>query len=1099
MKKVFMYLLSVLAAMLFVVSAYAQVTTSAITGKVSDASGAVNGAAVIATYTPSGASYYAVSDANGQYRINGVIPGGPYEVKVEILGYRSSVINGFYTAIGETSVADFTLQEEAIGLEAVVVSADASESGMNIRRSGAGTSVSLKTMENMPTSTGRSLNDVLRLTPQANTGGSGFSVGGGNYRSSYITVDGAAFNNAFGIGSNLPAGGSPISLDAIEQMSINITPYDVRQGGFTGAAVNSVTKRGTNEFKLSVYDYYTSGKIQGRNYVKSNGEKAELPLTEAFSNTVGASIGGPIIKNKLFFFANFEYEPKSSVATTNLANNGSWTPGAGGNVTRPTAAEMNSIKEFLSSKYNYDPGRFENFSVGTPIMKFLGRLDWNINNNPRLTLRYSQVTRKTVSSPSSSINPVGDGPANIGYTRKTGGRSGLTTALPFESTYYFTDDNFYSFAGELNSSFLDGRMTNMLRGTYSHQYMPRSFYGGNFPTVDILKDGTVFTTFGPDPFTYGNLRDVETMVFTDELSYTSGIHNFILGAQFEHNRTRNGFMQGGAGWYVYDSWESFKNDATPVSFAITHGNNDELAQVFPSFDYNQLSFYVQDELNISDNFKFTAGIRFEVPMFPDITGNENRNFTNIYANYGGFKTSDMPAAKLNVSPRIGFNWDILGDRSLILRGGTGFYTGRIPFVWIVSVAGNSNSLQNQVIMKASDISASTDGKVSGVTIPHFHTNVADITSEMFGGAFKRNENLAAPTGATILDKNLRMPETWKASLALDAKLPGDIRASVEGIFNKNFSSTVVHRQGYTTSTFQLPGEPSARTQYNAIPAVGKVLPYMITNPAKGVDQGFYTSVTASLKKDFNWGLSLMAAYTYSVAKALTDGDGDQVTSAFTNNIYTVNGTNADELGYSSFVAPHRVIGSASYTVKEGRHMATNFSLFYEGYNYGFAGQFAASRYSYTFDADYTGLGGSPNLIYIPTSAQLKAMPWSSEDNRNAFESFIAADKYLSKHRGQYATRGGAVMPWFSQLSAKVSQDFMFNALGREHTIRLGVDINNLGNLLNPAWGNVKQMQSNAALSYKGGVYTFDNEKCRFETYAGALSTWSILFSARYFF
>ena len=1097
MKQTIKSLLLSLAAMLFVVPALAQVTTSSISGQVTDKDGAVAGVAVIAVYQPTATTFYAVTDKNGNYRINNVTAGGPYSISFQLMGYRDVENQNIYAPLAETAVVDARLEEESMALDAAVFVADANESSMNIKRSGVGTSVSQKTMENLPTSTGRSLNDVLRLTPQATTGVGGFAAGGGNYRSSYITVDGAAFNNAFGIGSNLPAGGSPISLDAIEQMSINITPFDVRQSGFTGAAVNSVTKRGTNQFKVSVYDYYSTGKIQGLKYAKANGEIAELPRSDAYSNTMGVSVGGPIVKNKLFFFVNVEYEPKNSPASSLLVNDGTWTAGSTGSITRPTAAQMEDIKSYLSEKYNYNPGRYENFSVATPLTKILGRIDWNINRNNTLMLRYTQVTRKNIKNPSSSVNPIKDGADKIGYVRKTGGRSGLTTALPFESTYYYEEDNFYSFAGELNSRLFDGRVNNLLRGTYSHQNIPRSFYGDVFPSVDILDGESVFTTFGPDPFTYGNLRDVETMVFTDEVSFSSGINNFLVGLQYEHNRTRNGFMQGGSGQYVYASWDDFKNDRTPLSFCITHGNNDELKQVFPSFDYNQLSAYLQDEMNISDRFKLTAGIRFEVPFYPTIEGNENKKFTAMYADHGGYKTSDMPKAYINISPRIGFNWDILGNRDLILRGGAGLYTGRMPFVWIVSVASNSNCLQNQVIMTAKSIRESTDGKVNGVNIPSFHTSVADITSDMFGGSFTRNEDLAAPSGATILSKSLKMPTAFKASLALDANLPGGIKGSLEGIYNKNIESAVIHSLGYNTTKVRFPGEPRDRIGYTAVD--GLVHPYYITNAEKGVKQGYYASITGTLRKDFAFGLNLMAAYTYSVSKSLGDGNSDQVSSAFSETIYTVDGTNHDELGYNSFVSPHRLIANANYTIKEGRHLATNLGLFYEGYNFGYAGGWAASRYSYVTDVDYTGCGGSANLIYIPTAAELSSMPFSSDDNRNAYESFIAGDKYLSKHRGQYSVRGGAVMPWFGQLSAKVSQDFIFNIAGRDHTLRLGCDVNNLGNLLNSKWGNAKQIKSIGAISMEDGVYTFDADNCKFDTYPGFISTWSILFSARYFF
>ncbi|MBQ9529944.1 MAG: hypothetical protein IJR73_06260, partial [Bacteroidales bacterium] len=363
--------------------------------------------------------------------------------------------------------------------------------------------------------------------------------------------------------------------------------------------------------------------------------------------------------------------------------------------------------------------------------------------------------------------------------------------------------------------------------------------------------------------------------------------------------------------------------------------------------------------------------------------------------------------------------------------------------------------------------------------------------------FTRNEDLAAPSAATILDKALKMPTAVKASLALDANLPGGIKGSLEGIYNKNIVSTVIHTLGYNETTVQLPGEPGTRKAYTAID--GLVHPYYVTNSAKGTNQGYYASLTGSLRKDFAWGLSLMAAYTYSVSKSLGDGAGDQISTAFTDTIFTKDGTNTDELGYNSFVAPNRVIANANYTIKEGRHLATNLGLFYEGYNFGYAGSFAASRYSYVTNVDYTGCAGAPNLIYIPTTSELAAMPFSSDDNRAAYESFIASDKYLSKHRGEYSVRGGAVMPWFGQLSAKVSQDVIFNIAGRDHTLRLGCDINNVGNLLNPKWGNVKQIKSVSAISMNDGVYTFNADQCKFDTYANTMSTWSILFSARYFF
>ncbi len=1079
------------------VVANAQVTTSSISGKVVDSEGPVAGAAIIATYTPSGSNYYTVTDANGAYRINAVTPGGPYTVVVDMLGYRTAEFTGVYAPLAEVVKVDATLEVESLGLEAAVFVADGTNSSMNIDRSGAGTSVSQKTMAALPTSS-RSMNDVLKLTPQASTTSNGLAVGGGNYRSSYVTVDGAAFNNAFGIGSNLPAGGTPISLDALEQMSVNITPFDVRQSGFTGGAINAVTKSGTNEFHASVYNYYKSEKITGYKVGDNDVTKSDY-----LDNVTGVTIGGPIIKNKLFFFVNFEYaldtQPGSSRSVRTSEDQAF---GGSTGYVRPTESFMEEVSSYLMETYGYNPGRYQGYSLKTPDWKLLARLDWNINDNHKFNIRYSQTMNKYSSSPSSSVNPLSPNP----YNRNTYGRTS-DYAMYFESQRYYQEQNFMSLAAELNSRFMDGRLNNLLRVTWSHQDEPRSFEGANFPTVDILENITedyngqalsgetraVLTSFGPDPFTYGNLRDVQTIVGTDEISYRTGIHNIVGGLQYEWNRTKNGYMQGGLGYYVYASWEDFVNDATPVAFAITHSNRDDLAQVYPSFDYMQASWYLQDEISFSDYFKLTAGIRFEVPIYPTIDGNENKEFTSL-ATAGttlyGHKTSDMPNSSVNVSPRIGFNWDILHNRNLILRGGSGVYTGRIPFVWIVSVVGNSNTMQAQYI------TSNTSGYATDA--PSFHTNVSDILEDLYGGTYTA-QDLYAPTSATLLDKNLKMPTTWKSSLALDVRLPWGIKGTLEGIYNYDIESVYVDKLGIVQSgTVTLPGEPSSRPYYvsegikNSMG--GTVSPYYVYN----VDDihGYYYSITAQLQKDFPFGLSLMAAYTRSDSKTLSDGLGDQVSSAYNTMTYNVNGTKNPELGHSTYVSPNRLIANVSYRIQEGKNLATTLSAFYEGYNYGYVGSYSYTRYSYTIN-NQTGDGGAANLMYIPTDSQLESMPFSSDENKASFKEFLSSDKYLKKHRGEYSERGAIAMPWVNRINIKVAQDFMINVGKKTHDLQVAVDINNVANLLNSDWGTLKQLSTDQILTYSNGVYTFT--KPTWSKYNSTYSTWNMMLSVKYSF
>ena len=1062
----------------------AQVTTSSIAGHISDKDGAVAGATVVAVYQPTGASYYTVSDAKGAYRLNGTVPGGPYKVTVEMLGYRKVEHVGVYAPLGEVLTIDATLEDESLSLDAAVFVADATDSGMQIRRSGAGTSISQRTMSALPT-VNRSMNDIMKLTPQASSTSNGLAVGGGNYRSSYVTIDGAAFNNSFGIGSNLPANGAPISLDALEQISVNITPYDVRQSGFTGGSINAVTKSGTNDFHASVYNYYTSEKVRGYKI-----EGADIPKSDFLNNTLGVSIGGPIIKNKLFFFVNGEYSWDNLPGSTKVVSEGSGRTGAdfepGSTVVRPTDTFMNEVLDYLSSTYGYNPGRYQGYSLKTPDYKVVARLDWIINENNKLNVRFSHTHEYDSNSPSSSVNPIVPNP----YDRKVYGRTS-DYAMFFESSRYYQERNYTSLAAELNSRISD-KVANMFRFTWSHQNEPRAFEGGNFPTVDIMEpygsNNAVLTSFGPDPFTYGNLRDVQTFIATDEVVVNNGIHNFTLGAQFEYDKTKNGYMQGGLGYYVYDSWEDFKAGGAPAAFAITHPNNNDLSQVYPSFEYLQASWYAQDEINFSEYFKLTAGLRFELPIYPTLGNNTNKEFLELAQGNNslhGLSTGDMPYSKPSISPRIGFNWDVLKNRSLILRGGAGIYTGRIPFVWIVSVAGNSNCLQAQYILPRNS---------QGV-YPNFHNNTSDILADIYGGTFTAQE-LAAPTGATIIDKNLRMPTTVKASLAADIRLPWGIKGTVEGIYSRDIETVAALRLGMyeTESGIRLPGEPAARSSWKSEGIKNSmnsnVNPYYLTNIDK---HGYYYSVTAQLQKDFNFGLSLMAAYTYSDSKSIQEGWGDQVSSLFSGGNYAVNGSNKPELGHSGFVSPNRLIANVSYRIKEGKNLATTIGVFYEGYNHFWIGSNSYSRYSYTM-GNVTGEGGSDNLLYIPNDAQLEVMPFSSDENKAAFREFILGDKYLRNHRGEYSQRGAKVAPWQSRFNVKVAQDFNFNIAGRTNTLQIGVDILNVANLINSDWGLSKQISGEKVLNYKNGEYTFTAPKTY--TYKNVFNTWQMLFSAK---
>ena len=1108
MKKFFATILLAVTTLIASGVAFAQVTTAALGGKITDQNGeTVIGAAVIATHVPSGTTYGAVTNVEGRYFINGMRAGGPYTIEVSNLGYQSVIFKDVTLQLGEQSTLDAWMAEASEQLSEAVVVAD--DSRFRRERNGVATSISSKQLQSMPT-VSRSMNDIMALTPSASSSTNGFAVGGGNYRGSSVTVDGAAFNNAFGIGQNLPAGGSPISLDALEQISVNVTPFDVRQSGFTGGAINAVTKSGSNEWHATVYDYYTADAFNG---YKVAG--ADVSHSKSLNHTIGASIGGPIIKNKLFFFINGEYTFDTAAGSTRMARAAATDEyGSSTTYNRPTVAQMDEMAQYVQDKFGYNPGRYQGYDLKTPDWKILARLDWNINDANRLNVRFSHTKNFYSSSPSTSMSPVGGNDSSftgpngeqVAFNRNSAGRQS-TYALFYEAARYYQEQNFTSIAAELNSRI--GMGNNMFRAAYSHQFEPRSFEGNVFPTVDIMSNEDfpkgndkygVLTTIGIDPFTYGNLRDVNTFTVTDEYSFNAGIHNVIAGAQYEWNRAKNGFMQGGAGWYIYDSWESFKKDVetgTPQAsaFMITHANlEDPTAQTYPTFDYAQASLYVQDEMNISQYFKLTAGLRLEMPIINNPNNNLNKEFESIAAanpnsSFAGLSTADLPKTTVSVSPRIGFNWDVLKDRSLVVRGGTGIFTGRIPNVWLVSAMGNSNVLQYQYITKSN----------SGV--PAFYADRSEIIKAVWAanGGWAQKD-LPAPTSTTIIAKDLKMPASWKTSVGVDVKLPWGIKGTLEGVFSYNFNEVYATSLGYKQSgTIQLPGEPAARNLWvsegikngNNSTMNG----YYVHN-VNNAGHGTYYSLTAQLSKSFDFGLDVMAAYTRSGSKTLSDGGGDQI-SEF-GNIQTINGVNEPMLGNAYYVSPNRVIANASYTINEGKMAATKLSAFYEGYNIGYMSSYSNSRFSYLMN-NVSGAGKAGQLIYIPTTEELKAMPFTSEENKEEYEAFIASDKYLSKHRGQYSERNGVVAPFLSRINVRVAQEFYFNVAGKKNTLEIGLDIKNLGNMINSNWGVYKQLSSNSIITYDKSANTYTFTAPTWKPYNSLASTWQMLLSARWSF
>lgn len=1032
---------------------YSQVTTSSITGIVRDAGGQnLAGASITAVHQPSGTRYATITQSGGQFTIANMRPGGPYQITISFVGMRPQTLNDINLQLAESTVINGNLEPSEGTLQQVVVTGARRSNILNANRTGAVTNIGTREINRLPTIS-RSINDFTRITPQAN----GQSIGGGNNRQNFITVDGSDFNNTFGIGGNLPAGGNPISLDAVEEISVNIAPYDIRQANFIGSSINTVTRAGTNTINGSVYTFFRNENQRG-NTVKGQ----EFPLQRENFSQWGVRVGGPIIKNKLFFFVNYETEKRTSPGQQRFAATPDrpFSP-TNQNVARPTATELDAISEYLLRTYNYETGPYQGYDFTSDQIKLLARFDWNISDKHRLTARYNQVEGKTPSFVSSSTS-------STGFFFSTGfGRTDIN-ALHFSNSNYFQENNFYSAQMELNSRF-SNKISNIFRVSFNNQFEPRSTNSAVFPLVDIMKDGQPFTTFGYEPFSLGNLRDVDIFTATNNLTLVTGKHNFLFGGQVDMSKTRNGFQPLGASYYRFNSFDDFRNGANPTDFAVTYSLNPDFSQAFPTFRFAQYAAYVQDEITFSRKFRLTVGLRADLNTYPGVEElKTNPLVANLtFENGTKINTGELPKPKVMISPRVGFNYDPYGDRSLQLRGGTGIFTGRVPFVWIVGQSGNSGMLQ---------VTQSFNGVNNNLNRPFnpdplFYVRQLNPSGPPAAGT-------VIPSTVTAFDPNFTLPQTWKTSLGLDRRLPGGLVATIDLIYNRDINVLYSRNVNFVNpSPLGVAGYPDNRLIYPSTDAARYINPITSAGrPGPGANsqfnaivsgnenRGYYFSATAQLQKQFSSGFFASLSYTKSLADNLYDGVGDQPFNTW-SLIPSVNGANVPQLSFADYVVPDRVVATASYRKEFLKHLATTISLFYQGSHQG--------RFSYVYGTDINRDRVNGNdLMYIPRDASeinfvdraaTSTTPFvSAADQSRLFFEYIEQDDYLKKRKGMYAERNGALLPWRNQIDVKFVQDIFTNFMGTRNTLQFSVDIFNFANLLNSEWG-VTQTTNAASL------------------------------------
>ena len=1041
MKQSIKCLIAVFAAMLMSVAAFAQVTTSALGGRVVDVNGEpVVGAAVIATHTPSGTVYPVITNESGRYTMNGMRAGGPYTVEISCLGFQTVTFTDLTLQLAETFSLDATLNEDAEMLsEAMVIGAAASK--FSAQKMGSATNISSKEITSLPT-VSRSITDVTRLSPY---GGNGMSFAGADGRTANFTVDGANFNNNFGLSDNLPGGGSPISIDAIEEMQVVISPYDVRQTNFIGGGVNAITKSGTNTLKGSAYVYHRNENMRGN---MAAGKEVSGARDKDRNTTYGFTLGGPIIKNKLFFFVNAEY---STIPTVVNRWRGSvdGVENADANISRTTLADLEKVSNFVKEKYGYDTGSWTDFPATESNMKLLARIDWNINDNHKLAVRYNYTLNQAWNSTNASSM---DGGPRAAFGRFS------QYGMSYANSLYSMDNLVSTVSLDLNSRLSDN-LSNQFLATFSKLDDMRGTNSSDMPFVDIRKDDgssvLPYIALGYELFTWNNGVHNTHISIKDDLTYYAGDHKFTAGLNYEYQMADNSYMRNGTGYYRYKSLDDFLTGAAPEVVCLTYGYDGE-ANPAARVRFHKAGVYAQDEWNATEDFKLTAGLRLDGLFFDNQDLMTNKAIYELEYIVDGQKrhidTGKWPTSAITVSPRVGFSWDVLGDNSLKFRGGTGLFSGRLPLVFFTNMPTNSGMVQYQAKLNGT-------GNNGGVK--------TDM-SQFAGGLLMREEllnklismgypNTISPEDGTVpaeisaVDPKFKMPQVWKTSFAIDYNFPTAFPFSIsaEGIYNKTVNGVIIRdwsvksTDGFTRLN-GVDNRPLYQDYHHTAPD-GSNLPaaYVLEN----TNQGYGYSGTFTVNMRPVEGLSLMAAYTHTVSKELTGMPGSNASSVL-NYMGTIYGPNDPGLHNSQYVTPDRVVASATHSDRSGNH----FSFIYEAWRGGY-------NYTYMTANDMNGDGYNYDLIYIPTDEQVanNEFRFVSADDAQRFMDYVHADKYLSKNQGKYAESYSVYSPWTHRLDFSYKHDFKVKAGKSTNTLQLSLDIKNILNLFNSNWGVSKYM------------------------------------------
>lgn len=1068
-----MKLILVVASLLLTTSiSNAQVTTASISGKVVSGNEPVIGAAITAIHEPSGSRYGAATNIDGRFNLQGMRTGGPYKVEISYIGYTTATYTNIFLQLGESYELSVKLKESSELLDEVVVIGNKSNRFVS-QRTGAADNFDAKAIANAPT-VSRSVFDIVKLIPQANqsSNGNGLSIAGANGRYNSFQIDGTVNNDVFGLagsGTNGgQAGANPVSLDAIEELQVVIAPFDVRQSGFTGGGINAITKSGTNNFHTTVYGYYNDESFVGKTAGKHIKDRKKL--SEQTEKTYGISLGGPILKNKLFYFVNLERAEKEYPSAYTI-NNGSQIK------EEDAKAVADKILDLTGNAYN--GGGYASRKVPTESWKLMTRIDWNINDKHKFTLRYNLLDAKKLSY------------------------SNSVYALRFADNGFWMNNSTHSIVAELHSR-LSNNVYNEFRFGWTRVRDERSTDGllmpyiiiNNLSSIDGLRKNATIT-LGTENYSRANALDQDIYTISDNVTLNYGAHSITIGTHNEIYSMSNLFIPNSTGYYYYDSLDDFLSIGTtsekkPYQYQYSYSKPEITGTKLwmSKFGAAQVGLYAQDEWQVARNLKLTYGVRIDMPVYFDKpTANEAFNASEIAYKYN-VRNSRMPKSQPLFAPRVGFRWNPDTERKMLLRGGVGVFTGRVPFVWI------SNSFAN-----------------TGVELAQY--NLYSTRSPKLPDDFKFNINPnqqydPAAAGASaqmsticVMAKNFKMPQIFRVNLAFEYRLPYDIKATIEGLYSKTLNNVLYQNIQYecvdnatlNNGNDKRPYYTNMDKNYNGV--------YYLKNTSKG----FTANFTAKLEKSFDFGLDLMAAYTFTRSKSLNDGNSSQAASNWGSN-FAVDG-NHPTLSYSTYDLPHRVIGSIGYTKTYAKYFATSVGLTYTGQS--------GDRYNLIYNKDINGDRYVNDLLYIPTDEELKSMNFvdykdnsgkiiSADTQREDFGNWINERPEVAKRKGDYVLRNSMLAAFENHFDLHIGQDFYFFIKGKKNTLQLNFDILNVGNLLNHAWG----LYNNVNWSYKVlEVKDFD-EKTRtpsFNFKGGAWpesisdynSRWRAQIGARYIF